>query len=157
MKDVLSKVNQILSDALGVDIEEIEADASLIDDLGAESLDFLDITFKLDKEFGIKLYRGVFLEKAQEVLGSDLLLVEDGLLTKHGVDLLAAYMPEIMSTGKVTQGFPVNKVQTLFMPLSWVRLVTDHLEAQENGLQITGEEFVEKWLEEYKNSLLVGT
>ena len=49
--EIYSKVQGVLVDALGVDEEEVKPDASLINDLGAESIDFLDITFRLEKAF----------------------------------------------------------------------------------------------------------
>jgi acyl carrier protein len=50
-EEIYSKVQGVLVDALGVDDEEVKPDASLINDLGAESIDFLDITFRLEKAF----------------------------------------------------------------------------------------------------------
>ena len=50
-EEIYSKVQGVLVDALGVDEEEVKPDASLINDLGAESIDFLDITFRLEKAF----------------------------------------------------------------------------------------------------------
>src|SRR5206468_6300906 len=56
--EIYSKVQGVLVDALGVDEEEVTPKASLIDDLGAESIDFLDIVFRLEKAFDIKIPRG---------------------------------------------------------------------------------------------------
>ncbi|MCH7885186.1 MAG: acyl carrier protein [Planctomycetes bacterium] len=56
--DVFSKIQNVLSDALGVDTEEVVSDATLQGDLGAESIDFLDIVFRLEKAFSIKIPRG---------------------------------------------------------------------------------------------------
>lgn len=60
-EEILSKVQGVLSDALGVDEEEAAPDARLIDDLGAESIDILDIVFRLEKVFGVRIPRGEFL------------------------------------------------------------------------------------------------
>ncbi|GAI05708.1 unnamed protein product [marine sediment metagenome] len=57
-QEVLQKVQDILTDALGVDEGEVAEDASLVADLGAESIDFLDIIFRLEKTFNIKIPRG---------------------------------------------------------------------------------------------------
>jgi len=56
--EVFSKIQNVLSDALGVDTEEVVSDATLQGDLGAESIDFLDIVFRLEKAFSIKIPRG---------------------------------------------------------------------------------------------------
>jgi len=47
--EIFSKIQDVLEDALGVDQDEVTPDAKLVDDLGAESIDFLDITFKLEQ------------------------------------------------------------------------------------------------------------
>ncbi|MDB5304574.1 MAG: phosphopantetheine-binding protein, partial [Phycisphaerales bacterium] len=56
--EIYTKVQGVLVDALGVDEEEIKPDAVIKDDLGAESIDFLDISFRLEKAFGIKIGKG---------------------------------------------------------------------------------------------------
>ena len=57
-EEIFSKVQEALVDALGVEDDEVQADATLQDDLGAESIDFLDIVFRLEKSFDIKIERG---------------------------------------------------------------------------------------------------
>ena len=56
--EILEKVTETLVDALGVDDDEVTSEATLVDDLGAESIDFLDIVFRLEKNFSIKIPRG---------------------------------------------------------------------------------------------------
>ena len=56
-EEICEKVTETLVDALGVDEEEVKDDATLMGDLGAESIDFLDIVFRLEKAFGIKIPR----------------------------------------------------------------------------------------------------
>ena len=55
--EVFSKVQEALVDALGVDDDEVTEEATLVGDLGAESIDFLDIVFKLEKAFEITIPR----------------------------------------------------------------------------------------------------
>ncbi len=57
-EEIYSKVSATLVEALNVDEEEIKPTATLQGDLGAESIDFLDIVFRLEREFGIKIPRG---------------------------------------------------------------------------------------------------
>jgi acyl carrier protein len=57
-EEIFSKVQTALVDALGVDEDEVTPEATLIGDLGAESIDFLDIVFRLEKAFDIKIPRG---------------------------------------------------------------------------------------------------
>ena len=54
-EEVFEKVREALVDALGVDDDEVTGEATMVGDLGAESIDFLDIVFAIDKEFGIKI------------------------------------------------------------------------------------------------------
>ena len=55
--EIFAKVQETLVDALGVDDDEVTEEATLVDELGAESIDFLDIVFRLEKNFGIKIPR----------------------------------------------------------------------------------------------------
>ena len=56
--EIFDKVRGALVEALGVDEEEVSPSATMVGDLGAESIDFLDIVFRLEKSFGIKIQRG---------------------------------------------------------------------------------------------------
>jgi len=87
---VLQKVQDILTDALGVDEEEVTEHASLVADLGAESIDFLDIVFRLEKTFNIKIPRG---DLFPEDLLSDENYVQEGKLTPEGLRVLKEKVP----------------------------------------------------------------
>jgi acyl carrier protein len=88
--EIFSKVQAVLVDALGVDEDEVTPTAVIKDDLGAESIDFLDIMFRLEKAFGIKIPRG---ELMPEGLDKDPTLVQDGRLTPTGIAELKKRMP----------------------------------------------------------------
>jgi acyl carrier protein len=88
--EIYKKVQDVLVDALGVDAEEVTPDAVIKDDLGAESIDFLDIIFRLEKAFTIKIPRG---EMMPENLASDPNLVKDGKVTPEGIAELKKRMP----------------------------------------------------------------
>ncbi|MFP6611238.1 MAG: acyl carrier protein [Pirellulales bacterium] len=87
---VFEKVQEALVDALGVDDDEVTPEASLVGDLGAESIDFLDIVFRLEKSFDIKIPRG-------ELFPEDILTsadyVVDGKINETGMDELKKRMP----------------------------------------------------------------
>ena len=89
-EEILEKVRLTLVDALGVDDDEVSEAAKLVDDLGAESIDFLDIVFRLEKNFGLKIPRG---ELFPESLKEDASLVADGKVTPQGIALLRSTMP----------------------------------------------------------------
>ena len=81
-EEVFEKVKEALVDALGVDDDEVTADATLVGDLGAESIDFLDIVFRLEKSFGIEIPRA---ELFPEDILTNAEYVEDGKVTTTGV------------------------------------------------------------------------
>jgi len=89
--DIFAKVRDVLVEALGVDEDEVLEDATLQGDLDAESIDFLDIVFRLEKTFSIKIPRGELLP-ADEIL-SNPDYVENGVLTSAGLAKLKECMP----------------------------------------------------------------
>lgn len=89
-EEIFDKVQTTLVDALGVDEEDVTREATLQKDLGAESIDFLDIVFRLERNFGIKIPRG---ELFPENLGVDPEWVTDGKLTGKGLAELKARLP----------------------------------------------------------------
>jgi acyl carrier protein len=88
--DVFKKVQGVLVDALGVDEEEVTPGAKLVGDLGAESIDFLDIVFRLEKAFGIKIDQS---ELFPDSVLNDAKYVVDGKVTDQGMTELRARMP----------------------------------------------------------------
>lgn len=84
------KVSEVLIDALGVEDDEVTPEATMIEDLGAESIDFLDIVFKLEQTFGISIDR-------EELFPDDILtsseFLKDGKVTPEGVAKLKERMP----------------------------------------------------------------
>ena len=88
--EIFEKVRTALVDALGVDEDEVSPTATMVGDLGAESIDFLDIVFRLEKAFGIKIPRGELFP--EDVLSSTE-YVADGKLNAAGLAALKARMP----------------------------------------------------------------
>ena len=88
--EIYSKVQAVLVDALGVDEDEVTPQAVIRDDLGAESIDFLDIMFRLEKAFGIKIPKG---EMMPENLANDPNVVQNGVVTPAGIAMLKEKMP----------------------------------------------------------------
>jgi acyl carrier protein len=88
--EVYEKIKVALTDALGVDDEDIKPEATLVGDLGAESIDFLDIVFRLEKAFDIKIPRN---ELFPEDVLTDQKYVQDGRVTDLGVAELRKRMP----------------------------------------------------------------
>lgn len=92
-EQVYAKVQQVLEDALGVDADEIKPDAALIEDLGMESIDALDIVFRLEKAFPIKIPRGELFPENLPELMTDQRFVQGGKLTGDGLAELKRRMP----------------------------------------------------------------
>ena len=88
--EIFKNVRAIVSQALRADESKIELHSSLIKDLGAESIDFLDIVFRLEKEFKIKIPKG---ELFPEKLVSDPRFVQNGRVTTAGLQELKVKMP----------------------------------------------------------------
>lgn len=91
-EEVFDKVRAILVDSLGVDESEVTPEASLVVDLGAESIDFLDIVFKIEQAFQFKVVQGELYP--QDILGNAA-LVQNGRLNAEGVAQLQAKLPYI--------------------------------------------------------------
>lgn len=88
--EVFEKVKEALVDALGVDDDEVTEEATMVGDLGAESIDFLDIVFKLEKSFDIQIPRD---ELFPDDILTDSQFVENGRVTADGVAKLKERMP----------------------------------------------------------------
>lgn len=123
--EILEKVTETLVDALGVDDDEVTSEATLVDDLGAESIDFLDIVFRLEKNFSVKIPRG---ELFPENLTADSSLVADGKVTEAGVATLREKMPhaDIDSFAADPQ---VENIQGLFTVNMIVNFIENKLNA----------------------------
>lgn len=120
-EEVWAKVRYAFAEALGLEEDEVELDQLIIADLEAESLDFLDIAFRLERAFDIKIPRGGIEKEAQDAGGVD----EDGCLTADGVQRLREAMPEVppeeiqvgMSTSQIPETFRVATFYSLVVKL----------------------------------------
>ncbi len=110
-EEIYQEVQDVLVDALGVDDDEIEAQATLMGDLGAESIDFLDIVFRLEKSFNLKIPREELFPA--EGIMSDAEFVDNGKLTEKGLAELKARMPHTDFT-KFENDPDINKMGDLF-------------------------------------------
>jgi acyl carrier protein len=90
-EEIYTKVSATLVEALNVDEEEIKPTSTLQGDLGAESIDFLDIVFRLEREFGIKIPRGELFPES--IFQGDPEFVQNGRVTEKGLEELRTRMP----------------------------------------------------------------
>lgn len=121
--EILEKVRETLVDALGVDDDEVTPTATLVGDLGAESIDFLDIVFRLEKNFGIKIPRG---ELFPENLTADSGYVADGKITADGIAMLRQKMPHA-DIDTLAADPKVSNIQNLFTVTMIVNFVEKKL------------------------------
>ena len=108
--EIYKKVEETLIEALGVDEDEVTPEATLMGDLGAESIDFLDIVFRLEKTFGIKIPPG---ELFPDNILNNPEFVSDGKLTETGLAKMKESMPHV-EFGQFDQDPDVSKLQELF-------------------------------------------
>ena len=118
--EIFEQVKEVLVDALGLDDDEVTKEATLMADLGAESIDFLDIVFRLEKAFGIKVPREELFPA--ESLMNNPEYVNNGKLTEKGLAEFKAKMPH--SDLSAFEADPdVNKIADLFTVDSIVNFV----------------------------------
>lgn len=128
MSSTLEKVQEIIADALYVDKEECQPDAKLIGDLGAESIDFLDIVFRLEQEFKVKIPKGEIESKARGSLSEEEFATE-GVISEAGLENLKKAMPEVKAED-VKKGLMQRDIPTLFSVATFVRMVDEKLNNQ---------------------------
>lgn len=92
--EVYPKVAQIVADALGCEADEVKPKSSLIADLDAESIDFLDLVFRLEKGFGVKIPRGKIVEDARGPL-PEAEFEAKGVVTDAGLARLREFLDEV--------------------------------------------------------------
>jgi acyl carrier protein len=122
--EIFTKVQEVLVDALAVDDDEVSLESTLMGDLGAESIDFLDIVFRLEKAFGIKIPREELFPA--ESLMNDPELVHNGKLTPKGLTMLREKMPHTDLT-KFEKDPDINKMAGLFTVNAIVNYIENKL------------------------------
>ena len=118
---VYPKVAETMADALGCDVEDIEPDVSLIEGLDAESIDFLDMVFRLERAFKIKIPRGKIVENARGDLPESE-FEQNGLVTEKGLAQLREYLSEVPAERFKTP-MKVADIPRLFTPTTFCKLV----------------------------------
>ncbi len=118
---VYPKVAETMADALGCDVEEVKLDVSLIEGLDAESIDFLDMVFRLERAFKIKIPRGKIVENARGDL-PEAEFEQKGIVTEKGLAQLKSYLSEIPAERFKTP-MRVADIPRLFTPETFCKLV----------------------------------
>src|SRR5262249_33299663 len=121
--EIYSKVSATLVEALNVDEDEIKPTSTLQGDLGAESIDFLDIVFRLEREFAIKIPRGELFPES--IFQGDPEFVQNGKVTSKGLDELRARMP-FADLKRFEENPSVDAISDLFT----VDMITRYIEGK---------------------------
>ena len=118
---VYPTVADTVADALGCDLADVRLDVSLIEDLDAESIDFLDMVFRLERSFKVKIPRGKIVENARGTL-SEAEFEQKGIVTEAGMAQLRTYLSEVPAERFKTP-MKVKDIPRLFTPETFCKLV----------------------------------
>jgi acyl carrier protein len=118
---VFPKVAQIIADALGCDLDEVLPKVPLIEGLDAESIDFLDLVFRLEKGFGVKIPRGKIVEDARGPLPESE-FEHKGIVTEAGMARLREFLSEVPSE-RFKPPMKAGDVPRLFTPETFCKVV----------------------------------
>ena len=128
---IFPRVAQAIADALGRDVSEVRLESRLIDDLNAESIDFLDIVFRLERAFAVKIPRGQIVENARGDLPESEFAV-NGFVTEVGLDRLRRYLEEVPPE-RFRSPFRTGDIPLLFTVETFVKLVARALRMKSKG------------------------
>lgn len=128
-QELEASVIQAVAGALDLDPGEVKLESSLQADLGAESLDYLDIAFQLERKYRIEFPRVDLLERAGRYFGEDR-LVKDGIVSDLGLRLLRQAMPEI-APERLQPGLRAVQVPALFNVQTFARVLDRLVYAKE--------------------------
>lgn len=130
---VFSKVQSCIAEALGLEVDDVGYSARLIGDLGAESLDFLDIAFRLERAFEIRIPRGGIENASKSGLAEGESYEVNGVLTDKAREQLAVHMPEV-PPAEFKVGLKVSEVPMLMRVGTFYNLVVGlRAEANKKG------------------------
>lgn len=122
---VFEELKKAIVETLRVDESSITRESSLINDLGAESLDFLDINYRLEQAFGMKMARHFVLEHIEEMFGEGTAIDEDGRLTDKAIELLKIRFGNNMPS--LQSGMDMDEIPAMVTVQSMVQGVMDIL------------------------------
>jgi acyl carrier protein len=112
-EEIFGTVQTAVVDALGVDEDEVTPEATLLDELGAESIDLLDILFRLERKLGVKIQAADLAAYVQGGIADDEFGDDNGIITERGLAHLKTVMPQI-NEDELRGSFQAEKVMSLF-------------------------------------------
>jgi acyl carrier protein len=124
---ITNKVCTIVAEALGRPVAEVKPESNLVHELGAESLDFLDIVFRLEREFAIQITRGE-MERAARGDMTDDEFAPGGVISERGLARLRELLPE--AKDRIVPGLRPSTILTLFSVQTFVNMVNGKREGR---------------------------
>jgi acyl carrier protein len=118
---VYPTVAKTIADALGCDVDQVRLDVSLIEGLDAESIDFLDLVFRLERAFNVKIPRGKIIENARGDL-SEAEFEQKGIVTEVGMERLRLFLSEVPAA-RLAAPLKVADIPRLFTAETFCKLV----------------------------------
>lgn len=122
LTQITEAVHTAVADALGAEPEEVVDDATLLDDLGAESIDLLDILFRLERSLGVKIQAAELAEYVQGGIPEEEFGDENEIVTDRALAQLKTVMPQI-DVEALTGTLKATQVMGLFTVANLVQLV----------------------------------
>jgi acyl carrier protein len=126
--EILEQLYECVASTVGVKKEAISLDSSLINDLGADSLDLLDLVFSLEQAFGIEITRGEIEKRVRASIPEDE-FEHEGVLTEKAKDALKAQLPEV-GPEKFDGPLRAADIVKLLTVHVFLRIVIEKLEAK---------------------------
>jgi len=130
-REILDTVRSCFAEALGLDDDEVQYDSRVIDDLGAESLDLLDIVYRMERAFNIRIPRGGIEKASREGLEEGESYEINGILTPRAVERLREAMPEVPDE-EFKPGLKTSEIPLMFRVATFYNLVVK-LIAEQKG------------------------
>ena len=119
--EIFTGVQDAFMEALGLDADEVLITSRIFEDLGAESLDLLEVVYLLEHRFGIKIPRDGIRDASKETLNPEQYEV-DGVLTPLARERLIELMPEVPAE-EFFEGMTANDIPRLFRVATFVNIV----------------------------------
>jgi len=124
--NIFPDVAEILADILAIETTEIEPTSRIVEDLGAESIDFLEVTFELERKFNVKIPRGKIVDDVTASLNGET-FEEGGTITPAGIEALKSHMNEVPAD-LFKSGLKLNDIPSLFTVETLCKLVETSME-----------------------------
>jgi acyl carrier protein len=118
--DIEQSVRRIVAESLGKKLDDVKLDSVLMDDLGAESLDFLDIVFRIERDFQIEITRGEMERASRGDMTADE-FAPGGVISEPGLARLRELMPE--ARDRIKPGLRPSTILTLFSVQTFANMV----------------------------------